>query len=154
MSNKIKLYLDNCSYNRPFDDRKQLTVRLEISAKLYIQNQIKDGVYELVWSYMNDYENGNNPYEEKREAIMIWREIANYICESSEMIREKGKHIQKFDIKVKDALHWACAISSKCEYFITTDGFLLKKKKGFQEIELINPVDFIREMENKNERNY
>ena len=37
---KIKVYLDNCSYNRPFDDQKQLRISLETQAKLYIQSLI------------------------------------------------------------------------------------------------------------------
>jgi len=31
----MKIYLDNCSYNRPFDDQSQMKIRLETEAKLY-----------------------------------------------------------------------------------------------------------------------
>ena len=47
----MKIYLDNCCYNRPFDDQSQMKIHLETQAKLYIQRQIRDGVYDLVWSY-------------------------------------------------------------------------------------------------------
>jgi len=30
---KINLYLDNCCFNRPYDDQSQLTVKLETEAK-------------------------------------------------------------------------------------------------------------------------
>ena len=30
----MRVYLDNCCYNRPFDDQNQLKVRLETIAKL------------------------------------------------------------------------------------------------------------------------
>lgn len=65
----LKIYLDNCCYNRPFDDQSQIRIYLEAQAKLYVQNKIKEGVYDLAWSYILDYENGKNPYEEKRLAI-------------------------------------------------------------------------------------
>ena len=39
---KIKVYLDNCAYNRPFDDQSDIRIRLESEAKLFIQEQIKD----------------------------------------------------------------------------------------------------------------
>lgn len=39
--NKIKVYLDNCSFNRPYDDQKQERIYLETISKLYIQNMIK-----------------------------------------------------------------------------------------------------------------
>jgi hypothetical protein len=41
MGNKT-IYLDNCAYNRPFDDQSQLRISLETQAKLYIQSLIKD----------------------------------------------------------------------------------------------------------------
>ena len=65
----MKIYLDNCCYNRPFDDQSQIKIHLEARAKLYIQAKIREGAYDLVWSYILDYENGKNPYEEKRLAI-------------------------------------------------------------------------------------
>ena len=38
----MKIYLDNCCFNRPFDDQNQLKVRLEAEAKLYVQTKIID----------------------------------------------------------------------------------------------------------------
>jgi hypothetical protein len=90
---KIKVYLDNCAYNRPFDDKDQTTICMEADAKLQIQENIRKGIYELVWSYMNEYENNDNPYYDKREAIGVWEQIAAHICFPSEEILEKGKHI-------------------------------------------------------------
>jgi len=37
----MRIYLDNCVFNRPFDDQSHLRVRLEPEAKLYIQSRIK-----------------------------------------------------------------------------------------------------------------
>ena len=48
-------------------------------------------------------------------------------------------------IKAKDALHLACAIESGCDYFITTDKGLTNK--SVDNIIIINPIDFVREME-------
>jgi len=46
-----KIDLDNCCYNRPFDDQSQMKTRLETEAKLYIQSGIREKKYSLVWSY-------------------------------------------------------------------------------------------------------
>ena len=35
---KLKVYLDNCCFNRPFDDQTSLVVNMESIAKLYIQS--------------------------------------------------------------------------------------------------------------------
>jgi len=56
-----------------------------------------------------------------------------------------GKQLMKLGLKNKDALHLACAIKGKCEYFLTTDkGILNKQITG---ITVINPVDFVRKLE-------
>ena len=40
----MRVYLDNCCYNRPFDDQGQVRVRLETEAKLRIQALMRTGV--------------------------------------------------------------------------------------------------------------
>ncbi len=74
------IYLDNCAYNRPFDDQTQMKIRLETEAKLYIQNCIRKGLYSLCWSFVLDFENGKNPFEDKRNAIAPWKQIAEDYC--------------------------------------------------------------------------
>jgi hypothetical protein len=145
----MRIYLDNCCFNRPFDDQTQMKIRLETSAKLYIQNEIRNGVYELVWSFMNNMENYDNPYDDRRGSIQKWESIAKYNCKTSAEILEKGKAIEKLKIKPKDSLNIACAIVSNCDYFITTDIKLLNK--NINGIKIINPMDFIIAMEEKDE---
>jgi len=65
----LKIYLDNCCFNRPFDDQSQIKIRIETEAILYIQEKIIDKKFDLVRSYMLDYENSFNPFVEKRISI-------------------------------------------------------------------------------------
>jgi predicted nucleic acid-binding protein len=123
----------------------QMKIRLETEAKLYIQSGIREKKCALVWSYMLDFENSRNPYDEKRKSISPWKRIADFYCASSDDILSTGSEIMKNGIKTKDALHIACAIKSKCEYFITTDNKLTNKT--IDEIRIINPVDFVIETE-------
>ena len=139
------IYLDNCSFNRPFDNQTQLKIRMETEAKLFIQDGIRDGKYAMVWSYMHDIENNDNPYDERRNSISPWKDIASYYCSSSDDIMESGRSIMGHGIRPKDALHIACAIRSGCDYFITTDKGLTNKT--VENICIINPIDFVREME-------
>ncbi len=122
-----------------------MKIKLETEAKLFIQLQIKKGIYDLVWSYVLDFEKQQNPYDDKRNAIQIWKSRAKTICNSSNEILELGKNIMMNGIMSKDALHIACSIKSKCDYFITTDVKLLKKE--ISGIQIIDPINFIREME-------
>ena len=146
-----KLYLDVCCYNRPFDDQTQVSIRLETEAKLHIQSNIKSYRYLLIWSYMLmlDLENNENPYDEKRNTIIPWKDIAVEYCSSSDEILATGQKIMNHGIKAKDALHLACAIKSGSDYFITTDKGLMKK--NIENIIIKNPIDFVREMESSYE---
>ena len=145
----MRIYLDQCAYNRPFDDQSNIKNQLETSAKLYIQEQIKQGKYDLVWSYMSDFENSNNPNIENKNSIQLWENIAKHKCKSSENIFMQGKEIKQKGIRANDALHIACAIESQCEYFITTDMGLTNR--DIEKIRIINPVDFVRKMEEQND---
>jgi len=143
----MKIYLDNCCYNRPFDVQNQDLVRLETQAKLIIQQRIRDGFHSHVWSFMSDAENDENLSEDKRNAIGIWRNIAEEYCGASEDILEKAREYMKLGMRHKDAVHLACAVKCKCDYFITTDKKFLNKNKYVEEIEIVNPMIFILETE-------
>jgi predicted nucleic acid-binding protein len=51
----------------------------------------------------------------------------------------------KMGLKNKDALHIACALKGKCDYFLTTDKGVLNRHIDVMTI--INPMDFIRRLE-------
>ncbi len=142
----MKIYLDNCCYNRPFDDQSQIRIHLETQAKLYIQDKIKEGIYHLVWSYILDYENGKNPYEEKRLAMSPWRAIASsFIAEETEEILTFAESLVLRGIKTYDALHISCAVAAQCDYFLTIDKKLLNTL--ISEIKIVSPIVFVDEME-------
>jgi predicted nucleic acid-binding protein len=142
MDNRI--YLDNCSFNRPYDDPSVLKNYLEAEAKTYIQNEIVNKTFELAWSYIMDYEIYFNPFDDRKSQILKWKDIAIIDIEYSENNVNMAKEIRRKNIKVKDSIHIACAIEAECKYFITTDGKLLNKTVN--NIIIINPIDFIRQL--------
>ena len=143
------LYLDNCCFNRPFDDQKQIRIRIETEAKLYIQEKIISGRFKLAWSYILEYENHANPYPERKETINNWKKHAAIDTNQTEEIILLAKKIQNSGIKSKDALHVACATIMNCTHFITTDVNLLKKLRNFEKIKAVNPIDYIHQLENE-----
>jgi predicted nucleic acid-binding protein len=144
---KLKVYLDNCAYNRPFDDQNDIRIRLESEAKLFIQEQIKDNRIDLVWSSVNDYENNDNPSPEKRERILAWKNVAARRYALNEAVLQKAPELQSLEIRAKDALHIAAAINSGCDFFITTDDEILKYKTT--KLRIIDPVQFVQIWEEK-----
>ena len=147
----MRIYLDNCCYNRPFDDQTQMRVFLEAQAKIYIQTLVVDKKIELVYSYMSIFENSDNPNKKHFKIISDFFKNAIQLVSDTKMqrVEEIAKSVAKQNIKNKDALHIASAILSKCEYFITTDDIILKRYKG-NEIIVCSPIEFLSYWEREN----
>jgi predicted nucleic acid-binding protein len=144
----MRIYLDNCCFNRPFDDQTQLRIKLESEAKLKIQEDIRSGKFQLVWSYILDLENDNNPYYERKSQIDEWKIFSIVDVQENAEIIIKATDLNNKGIPKLDALHIACAIFSKCEYFLTTDNKVLKKDNLVNELKIVDPFLFIKETDN------
>ena len=145
----MKLYLDNCCFNRPYDSQESMRINLETRAKLHIQEEIKKGKYKLVTSYMLEYENYQNTDSMKRDAIKDFQNRHNsfYVpIERRDKLQEQIQEIMSYNISYKDATHLACAIYAGCDYLLTTDIRFQKRYKG-TEITIINPLEFIYSIE-------
>ena len=143
----MRVYLDNCCFNRPFDDQSQARVRLEAEAKLEIQQRIKDKQIELAWSYVLDYEGQANPFEERRDVVARWKTVAMVDVEETAAIIQQAHEIAGRGLCAKDALHVACAVIARCDFFLTTDDLVVKRMRGFAGIVVMDPTQFIIEVE-------
>ena len=142
----MRIYLDNCCFNRPFDDQSQLRIRLESEAKLKIQDDIKEGVFQLIWSYILQSENEVNPYDERQRVVRVWKKHAIMDISETPSILEKGAKLMQMGLWTKDALHIACATEAECEWFLTTDDKILNKNSSILELTITDPIGFIREI--------
>jgi len=140
----MKIYLDNCCYNRPYDDQSYLTISIEAQAKLQIQSLVKARKLELASSFILDYENSCNPYSDRKSAItnFLDENVLDYVgSDKSELIKSNAQKIMDTGIKMKDACHIACAELMNCDYLLSTDKRMLKYKSD--SIKLLNPIEFI-----------
>jgi predicted nucleic acid-binding protein len=119
---------------------------LEAEAKLKVQDDILEKKFELVWSYILEAENMANPFEERRNAIADWREQAIMKVIENDTILNEAKNLNKIGLRSKDALHISCAIFAGCSYFLTTDDKILNKNDKIEEIMVIDPIAFIKEV--------
>jgi hypothetical protein len=142
----MSIYLDICCFNRPFDDQSQLRIRLESEAKLQIQEDIRSGSIKLIWSYILDYENSKNPFRERREQIGKWREYSKTDIEENEEVLKIANMVTQKGIKKIDSLHIACAIKARADYFLTTDEGVLKKAAFIQDLQITDPIGFVKEV--------
>ncbi len=137
-------------YNRCFDDQGQMRIRLETVAIESLFNLIEEGKFTSLWSFILDYENSLNPFEDRRKVV----ESMSLICvesviPSDTLLAMSKKIIEKANTPPRDALHLASAEAGNCKYFITCDDRLIrmiKAKSGETGIKVkpINPVEFVR----------
>lgn len=147
------IYLDNCCYNRPFDDQSQLLISLQTEAKLFVQQGIKEEAFGLVWSAILDIENDANPDMERRKIVKTWRHLAQQDVETTEAVESLAEQYSKKGVKPMDALHVASAVSAGAEYFLTTDKGILRKMTNEKQIIVCDPVDFLRHIEEASDEN-
>ncbi|MBU0700367.1 PIN domain protein [bacterium] len=131
---------------RQVDDQSQIRIMLETEAKLRVQDDILRKKFELVWSYVLEAENMANPFEERRKAILDWKEQAVIKIKENHMILDKAKKLNQIGLRSKDALHISCAIFAECNYFLTTDDKILYRNNSIEEISVIDPIGFIKEV--------
>jgi hypothetical protein len=142
----MKIYLDNCCFNRPFDDQNQIRIKLEAEAKLKIQEEVRSGNIQLAWSYILDHENSMNPFRERREQINEWKKYSKQDIQENPNIIAIANSLNQEGFRKLDSLHIACAIFMKCDYFLITDDTILKKARLAKNILIDDPIGFIKEV--------
>jgi predicted nucleic acid-binding protein len=138
---KQRIYLDNCCFNRPYDNQSDQKIQFETRAKLFIQRLVISKNVELVWSYILKFENSKNLFSAKRNAIAQWEALSVLFVDASNEIVSLAENITQTGIKTTDALHLACAITAKCNYCITVDKRMLKYRNDC--ITVCNPIEFL-----------
>ena len=142
---RLRVYLDNCCYNRPYDEQSSQRVWEETQAKIQIQNRIKNSEFELTSSYTLQYEYSRIKDDVKRNYIQAYiEENSEVFVDASykEELDEIASEIMKTGVKMHDAYHVASAIVAECDYFLTTDYRLLKYYDT--RIKITTPVEFLR----------
>lgn len=146
----MRLYLDTSAYNRPFDDQSQVKIFLETQAVLLILQLIQNHQVELVSSNVLEYENSRNSDLERAKSVDVYLSLATFRQIATESIRQRAQALETTGIKAIDALHVACAEATQSDYLITCDQRLINRCKTLN-LRVINPADFILEMDNENQ---
>ncbi len=145
----LKLYLDNCCYNRPFDDLTNQKNYIESQAIIVILDLYKKDKLDIYKSKILDYEiNQMKSITKKSKILDVYSSIqSNYIDTTNEII-DRAEELKKYNIKEKDALHIAYAEYGNLDYFITVDKILINATSKVKDlkIKVTNPIEFIMEV--------
>ena len=140
----MKLYLDVCCWNRPFDDQSQNRVRLEAEAVLSILALAQADEVEIISSDIIGDELSEMPDRERREKVELLLALATARTALTPAIEERAVELQKQSISSFDALHLASAESARSDYFLTTDDDLLRKaKRAGLKVKVENPAKWL-----------
>jgi predicted nucleic acid-binding protein len=142
----VKLYLDVCCLNRPFDDQSQNRVRLEAEAVLSILELAGSGALEIIGSDIIDDELSQMPNHERREKVGLLLALALSHILLTPAIERRAMELAKWNIAPLDALHLASAESAQADYFLTTDDDLLRKagrRQSSLKVKVENPAKWL-----------
>lgn len=68
-----------------------------------------------------------------------------YLVEITSEIERNAGLIMELGVKSGDAIHLACAVSAKCNWFFTVDRGILKKVGNIGAMRVANPLRYIEE---------
>ena len=144
----LKLYLDTCCYNRPFDDLEQEKINLEANAIENILRKHINKEVEIYKSMVIDFEISKIKLDNKRRQVEdLYDAIEMSQISYSQELKQRAIELKQFNIKNMDALHLAFAEFANIDYFITTDRLLINgSKRANLKIKVINPIEFIMEV--------
>lgn len=143
----MKIYLDNCCLNRPFDDLSNDMVRMEAEAVLAIINRCESDGWNFFTSDVLFDEIDHNPnIVRKKKVLMLYRSAKDHIELTGEILT-RAKRLEMFNIKAYDALHLASAEAGGVDIFLTTDRKLINAAiRSDANVKVKNPLIWLTEV--------
>ncbi len=144
----MTIYLDNCCYNRPFDDQMQERIHLESEAILTVlkMGQMKKVI--IVGSEILELEINRMIDENKKRKVLDLYKVADMQIFYTDKIRKRSADIMSVSkIRTFDSLHIAAAEEANADVLLTTDD---KFEKMAEKLDLktrvVNPLRFVWEV--------
>lgn len=147
--NNMKIYLDVCCLNRPFDDQTQDRIHLEAEAILAVLNYSRMSGWKVIGSDAIDFEIGRIPDHDKRLKVQILSTLHDVYVKVDAVVERRTMELKQVGLKALDALHVSCAERAKAEVFLTTDDHLLSKaiqNKKILKVRIENPLRWVTEV--------
>lgn len=145
----MRIYLDICTIQRPFDDASQLRVHVEAEAFLRILERIESGEIQLVGSFAHVMETEANPHRLRREFAESVLALASEFIEPTDEVDERALEYRSMGLRMLDATHLAVAVACQVDFFCTCDDKLLRRAKSAETgvTRAVTPMELIEEVE-------
>jgi len=144
----FKIYLDNCCFNRPFDDPSQDKIRFECEAVLAILKNCENGIWDIFRSDVLDDEiNRISNLVKKLKVLTLYSSTSLQIEINNDIINRAKDFQSMVNIKPFDALHLASAEYGDADILLTTDNkFLNRAAESDAQIRVANPAIWLMEV--------
>ena len=145
----MRIYLDVCCLNRPFDEQVQDRIRMESEAIATVLGHFDRG--EWIWlgsEAINVEINRMTDIERKVKVEKLASGMSQMVILTAEH-EKRAQELSGLGFKLLDALHIACAESGRAHAFLTTDDRLVKrarKYKGKLKVNVANPLNWLKEV--------
>ena len=123
----MRVYLDICAIQRPFDDQAQPRVRAEAEAVLSVLDLRRAGAVSLVASGAHVVETAKCPYPNRRAHIEDVLAVSEVYVSGAPAVLRRAQSYRARGIKRLDAIHLASPVEAGADFFCTTDDSLLKR---------------------------
>ena len=139
-----RLYLDVCTFCRPYDDQALLPIRLETDAYYLIVNHVERGRYELVVSPVHFAEIADTEdVRQRAEVQQLLERFRSKLSYSAAQVRERAEALFRRKFGVADAAHVAFA-EATADVLITCDHDLVKRcRANAVQVQVFSPVEFV-----------
>jgi predicted nucleic acid-binding protein len=144
----VKIYLDNCVLNRPFDDQSQERIRLETEAVMVILSRLERKEWIWLGSQALKIEIDQTPDPGQRSRLGRIIEHIHQWVPTGKKEMERALELEKSGFSGFDAVHLSSAESGGADVFLTTDDRLLKlakRQRKYLQVKVENPLDWIKE---------
>jgi predicted nucleic acid-binding protein len=122
----MRVYLDVCCLNRPFDDQTQDRIRLEAEAVLLILRHLEAKDWHWLGSEAIDLEVSRTADQERRRRVQLLTISAHESVQVGATEINRARELEQIGFHTVDALHIACAEAGSADVFLTTDDRLLR----------------------------
>ena len=145
----LRIFLDACCLNRPFDDQSQARIRLESEAVLLVLSQIEARDHDWVSSESLRHELRRIQDPLRREQLASLPGFAREEIKIDDAILRRAQGLERLRFDAYDALHLASAEVGRVTWFLTTDDRLLRRARRLGtrlHLAAVNPLDFVTEV--------
>jgi predicted nucleic acid-binding protein len=145
----VRVYLDVCCLNRPFDDQSQARIRVEAEAVKAVAQRVDAGTDQWISSQAVEWEVRRTADPDRLSRLQSLLSEADETLELSGEILARAARLQRIGLGALDASHISFAVAGRCDVFLTTDDRLLRKAQSLGPecpLTLRNPAAWIMEV--------